>query len=213
MRTGLIITYTPDNKPALEFSGLYSDMAKRFAAIKAGDWPDKAVKAEPWDSESGRGIPAVKITKSNPIQKTMKTLKSVLPILALFAFAFGAQAQKVTLTTSLPIYQSTDSNLASPLVLDCRGQKSVALEWVIKHSGTATAAEGMQLRPSMDGVNAAGNELQMFVITPASGTTTRWMTNLTVNGYPYMMITYITNIDADTYSTNTISYWVKKNAP
>lgn len=144
--------------------------------------------------------------------------KIITSIIALATLALGLEtglAQIQTLVSSLPIYQATDSNLASKPFIDCRGQKSVAVEWVCKHSGTATAVEGAAFFPSLDGTTWATNNAihYDFVITPSSGNQVRWLTNFTVNGYPFLILAYITNIDADTYSTNTIRYFIKPNAP
>ena len=145
-------------------------------------------------------------------KKESTTMKKVLAfILPLLLLITTAQAQLVTFNPVV-VYQNVASNLATPLVIDCRGQKEIALEWSVTHSGTATTTEGIQIRQSVDGSTATGPLLNM-VLTPASGTKVYTLTNITVSGYPYLLVTYITNKDADTYSTNSIKYWPKPFAP
>lgn len=122
-------------------------------------------------------------------------------------------AQMITLGP-YAVYQAVDSNIQpSRIFIDCQRQQNVAVEWRVKHSGTATAAEGILFRPSYDGTNVSGTTEFFLVVTPTSGTAKSASTNWNVAGYPYLVCTYITNKDADTYSTNTFYYWIKKNAP
>lgn len=112
------------------------------------------------------------------------------------------------------VYQSVASNvpITKTIRLDVRGQQNVAVEWTVNHSGTATAVEGCQVRPSIDGSNVVG-EIQGITITPASIPTVTLCTNLLTYGYPYMIVQYMTNNDADTYQTNLFKYYLKRDAP
>jgi hypothetical protein len=129
----------------------------------------------------------------------------------LFLLPAALFAQKVDLGP-IVVAQNSASNLSPIVKLDLRGQKEVSIEWVVQHSGTATTTEGVQIRESVDGTNKTGRLLNM-VATPASGTKVYSLTNVTVSGYPYLVISYITNGDADTRSTNWFKYWIKRNAP
>lgn len=124
-----------------------------------------------------------------------------------------ATAQLVT-QGPFVIYQNVASNIpiASTIRIDTRGQQNVGLDWLVKHSGTATTLEGCQVRYSIDGSNAVG-QIVAITKTPVSATTVTLTTNIQTYGYPWMIVNYITNGDADTYSTNYFKYYLKRNAP
>lgn len=140
-------------------------------------------------------------------------MKHILLALIALGLVPLTNAQMVTLGP-YAVYQGVATNIQpSRIFIDCRGQQNVALEWNVKHSGTATAAEGVVFRGSYDATNVSGTTEFFLVVTPTSGTAKSASTNFNVAGYPYLVLTYITNVDADTYSTNSFKYFVKKNAP
>lgn len=139
------------------------------------------------------------------MKKLLISIAGLLPCIAM--------AQLVTLGP-FAVYQNVASNvpITSTIKFDTRGQQNIAIEWLVKHSGTATTLEGCSVRPSVDGSNAIGENVTI-TITPASATTVTLCTNIQTYGYPWMIVNYITNKDADTYSTNWFKYYLKRNAP
>lgn len=147
----------------------------------------------------------------------MKTIHTfILLILALFASLFGAQAQGLVTAANIPVvYNSVTTNMAgtATIVIDCRRQQNVAIEWTMLTSGSTLS--GIRFTPSLDGSTLAtsvhDNGFSM-ARAPVANTPTVVITNFNVKGYNYLVCDYITNGSAAAL-TNTVRYWVKPNAP
>ena len=141
--------------------------------------------------------------------------KLILSLLTLAALVVGAQAQLVTLPSTV-IYNSVTSNaVAGSLVIDVRGQQNVAIEWTQALNGAGSTVGGLSFVPSIDGTTIASSpENNGFSIVRAPNGTTPvvTITNFNVKGYNYLTLWYTTNGSA-ALQTNTIRYWVKPNAP
>ena len=138
-----------------------------------------------------------------------------LIILLIAGFAGLTQAQQVTLSTPINVYNSVTTNLASPVVIDCRRQQNVTVEWTTTLGGAGSSVGGITFIPSVDGstVASSAHNNGFFMAIAANGTTAVVVsTNFNVKGIPYLVGNYITNGNAQ-IMTNTFKYWVKPNAP
>jgi hypothetical protein len=141
----------------------------------------------------------------------------ILSLLTLAALVVGAQAQGIVTAANVPvIYNSVSSNMAgtATIVIDCRRQQNVAVEWTALTAGSTLSA--LRFQPSLDGTTIATtpDASGSFVMAraPVANTPTVTITNFNVKGYNYLVCDYITNGGAATL-TNTVRYWVKPNAP
>lgn len=151
----------------------------------------------------------------------MKTVLKVLTLAAIVVFAQvqSVKAQLVTATpTPIVVYNSVTTNLAgiSPgIVIDCSSQRNVAVKWTVQLNGAGTEVHGVRLFPSMDGTLPSTPTLATgySMAIAANGTTPVIVnTNFDTLGYRYLVGGYLTNGTAG-LATNTIDYFVKKNAP
>lgn len=145
-----------------------------------------------------------------------KLTEMLAVIILLVASLFGAQAQGLVTAANIPVvYNSVTTNMAgtATIVIDCRRQQNVAVEWTMLTSGSTLS--GIRFTPSVDGSTLAtsphDNTFSM-ARAPVANTPTVVITNFNVKGYNYLVCDYITNGSA-ALLTNTIRYWVKPNAP
>lgn len=118
--------------------------------------------------------------------------------------------QAMTASSALfPIAGSTASNIN--LTIDCRFQKTVALQVTSKSDDTAGAVAVCYQR-SVDGTSYEGASWAALGTATVTGTTL--ITNLDTLGCGYIKLTYLTNAHASANLTNVaLHYGVKLIAP
>jgi hypothetical protein len=149
----------------------------------------------------------------------MKIIFTLIAAVALFASVADTHAQ------SRPIYaeQSLDSssmpatlattvvtNLASPPVIDCRKQSTVAVCVMFNQDSASTSNVTWTFHGSVDGTYYDAQ--RAFVITaPSTGATrVNYLTNLAVGGIGYLKLYAISNATALTTMTNFgVKYGIK----
>jgi len=143
--------------------------------------------------------------------------------LCLFAFAaalFAPEIQAQSLISTgdgLIIYtNAATTNLATPLFLDCRRQKDVALSLTWKLNGAGTDVSSFHFKRALDaaGTYSEGTAAYVFQKASAGATGATIATNITMNGFPYFVMTLASNATAGADMTNVvIRYFSKPNSP
>ncbi len=153
----------------------------------------------------------------------MKTVLKALTLAAIAVFALVQQskAQSKVVTPTFAITNAVTQTLQTlgtvPEAIDCGSQRNVAIKWTTVLGGAGTELIGLRFVPSIDGTlpstpDATASTFRMVIA--ANGTTPVIVqTNFDTLGYRYLLPYYLTNGNATYYSTNTIEYLVKKNAP
>lgn len=148
-----------------------------------------------------------------------KSLRACLAVALLLLAGLTAQAQLSTPMSNYVVTNSMTTNFSSTLgntvAIDCSGQRNVAIKWTLTLGGAGTEVHGVRFLPSVDGTVPSSPTLATgySMAIAANGTTpVTVQTNFDVLGYRYLLISYLTNGTAQP-ATNTISYYIKRNAP
>ena len=186
--------------------------------------PPNAIEVRLWHSERGvvrKWMAPVK-TATKPEPQPITPPKKMKKFLALIAFAAGlfaaAEVQAQLASTAPSLFQipaTTISNLASPIVLDIRRQQNVAVLVSSKQAtGSDTSVIGYKFVPSVDGTTEAAAPA-LWLAKAANGTTAVTIsTNFaSLGGYPYLILTQVTNGAATVLTNLSVKYWVKPDAP
>ena len=147
-------------------------------------------------------------------------MKKIIIMAALIALAFSVTAAE-------PVYQSQNisgtpttlaaaTNLATPVVIDCRRQRNVAIAMTIAAS-TAGQTNTLTFCRSLTGSATANFDTNsVFTVTvlanPAGGARTT-VTNLAVEGVGYLVLTRIAPTGTDTITNSFFAYGVKSQSP
>lgn len=149
-------------------------------------------------------------------------MKHLLRIVTLAAamFAVGSQAQTKITNPTFAITNNITQTLQTlgtvPTVIDCGAQRNVAIKWTTQLGGAGTEVIGIRFIPSIDATLPSTPTLAggYYMAIAANGTTPVIVqTNFDTLGYRYLLPYYLTNGNATYYSTNTLEYLVKRNAP
>lgn len=145
----------------------------------------------------------------------MKKLLCLIAFAALLMVA-DTQAQSLITTTGGTVYtNAATTNFATPLYIDCRRQKDIALSLTWKLNGAGTDVSGFRFHRSLDTSGTyAEAAIYSFAKASAGATGATIATNITMNGYPYLVMTWATNGTAGADITNiVVRYYNKPNAP
>ena len=129
----------------------------------------------------------------------------------------NAQVVEVTPTGGASIYDSVASNLAvGTFSIDCSKQQNISVQWTVQLAGAGTETHGIRfVGLVVPGTRPSNANLQdgYYMAVAANGTTPVIVTtNFNVKGFSRLDCTYMTNGTA-ALATNTVKYWVKRDAP
>jgi hypothetical protein len=148
-------------------------------------------------------------------------MKNVLTVLTLAASLFAASVQQshgqaASLATYTIAASATSNAVFTGYAIDCRGQQNVAVEWTQTLAGAGSTVGGITFVPSIDGSTKATTPSLAdgftMVTAPNGATPVITITNFNVKGYSYLLLYAQTNGSAN-IQTNSVRYWVKRNAP
>lgn len=138
--------------------------------------------------------------------------KIILSLIAFSAIAASAQTYAPVSLTGIPTSPAATTNLATPVSLDVRRQKVVAFQ-VTQSSLAAGQTNTYVFCRSVDGsAYDTNNVINVTVLSPGGGARTT-VTNLTVDGTGYLVLTSI-NVFGSGGVTNTgVKYGIKTQSP
>ena len=148
-------------------------------------------------------------------------MKKLLILAVAAAFTFGlcsrSQAQLVNATTGFVVAAGVTTNVAATVIpIDCSSQRNMALKWTFNLNGSGTEVIGMRIFPSLDGTVPSAPSLGTgySLAVAANGTTpVTVQTNFDTLGFRYLYVCYITNGSSGQILTNSLDYYIKRNAP